>query len=194
MAKRRPRAAAKSVVPEDFAANHARLLAQALTDPESLPGMREQEGNPRTLAPRVLDVDEWKTKQIERTVAAAQTWKDHTLRPRKDPVAAARAAAPKYKVAMEKALREGNFEKGLAAVDEAAMIDAIEKTDPADFARAVQKREMKIGNKLTKLRPLLVAHCEAVDAMPDSTEQEREAKMLANKRGMQAVGVALKKA
>lgn len=193
MAKRKRTPARATADPDDFAARHARLLAQALKDPESLPGMHATEGNPRTLAPRLPEVADWANTQITNTVNAAERWKKNTMTPRKDPIAEAKKAGPKWENAVKKAIADKNFEKGLAATDEEAMIDAIDKTDPSDFARAVQKREMKITHKLDRLRPLVVAHCQAIDALPTDTEAQREDKVIKNLRGMRAIKAAMRK-
>jgi len=191
----RKRTAPPSPIIDSVAAAQARfekLSAQAVADPDSMAALHPVEGNPRTLAARILPPDEWVAKQLERTAAAGETWKERTLHPRKDPIAEAKKAAPKWKAKMQEAIQKDSFAKGLDAVDEDAMIETIEQTPPSVFTDGVRRRERKIKGKIEKLAPLLAANVESLDAMPDTTDAEREAKMLANLRNMKTIGDKMK--
>lgn len=175
-----------------FEREHARLLDQAAKDPDSLEGLHEREGNPRPLAPLVPETDEWVSTMIAGVQNNATKWKERTMRPKRDPIEAAKAAAGKYKQKLQEALNEGRWEKALDQVDEDAMVEAIERTDPGQFVAGVQKRERKIRGKVERLRPLLVAHKQAVEKLPVDTDAQREQKMIANLRGMRAIGKKMK--
>lgn len=167
-------------------------LAVVAEDPEGLEGAHAREGNPITLAPRVPEVEDWVGGQITNTRNAAEKWKANTLRPRKNPVEEAKKAGGKYKDSMQKALAENRFEKGLAQVDEEAMYETIAATPASAVADGVERRRTKVTNKVAKLRPLVIASAEAIDKMPQTTEQERELRMVQNLRQMRQVGEKMK--
>ena len=186
--KKAPAAQPAPLTLDTFAAEHARLLDVGAKAPENLPGYGVEQGNPRDLAPRVPETDTWVEGQITNTRNAAEKWKANTLRPKRDPIVAAKAAKEKWKNAVTKAAQEDRFAKGLEQVDEADMIATIQATPSTAVADGVERRRGKIERKVGKLRNLMVGHLAAVDRMPTNTDAEREAKMLANLRGMRAVG------
>lgn len=192
MAGRKPKAPKPPATLDAVMKAHDKALAQALADPDSVPGAHEVQGNPITLAPRIPEVEDLTEKMVTNAVASAQHWKDRVLKPRKDPLAEARKAAPKWKAKMEEAIRNDAFAKGLENVDEEVMFEVIRNTDPSDFARAIEKRRPKIKAKLAKLRPLMLAHCAVIDAMPTVTDADREAKVIANLRGMKKIKAAMR--
>jgi len=184
--KAQPAASLDSLAEFDRVLDKALTVAQ--TNPDALPGMHERQGNPRPLAPRVPETDEWVQRQVENAQLQAAKWKEKTLRPRKDPIAAAKAAAGKYKQKMQAALQEGAWEKGIAAVDEEAMIETIEQTDPEVYSAGIRRRQRKIRSRVEKLRPLVVGLAETIDKMPQDTDQQREQRMIAARRGMIEIG------
>jgi len=176
----------------DFEREQARLLDLAESNPDALEGLHEHEGNPITLAPRVPETDEWVNKQISRTEAATEEWKKNVLRPKRNPLEAAKAAKGKWQNAMQRAIQENRFEAGLDAVDEETMYAVIRETPSTALAEGVRRRAPKIRQKVDKLRGYLAAHLEAVDKLPVDTDQQREQKMLANLRGMREIGRRMK--
>lgn len=169
-----------------------KALAVARENPEALPGYGVTQGNPRNLAPRVAETGDWVGKQIGNAQNAAQRWKDRVRTPRKDPVAEAKKASQKWKNKMQEAIQGDRFAKGLAQVDEAAMIETIEATDPTVFSGGIERRRGKITSKVEKLRPKVLALANTLDAMPTNTDAEREAKMIAARRGMLKIGSEMK--
>ena len=193
MGKRKaPPAASPLPSLDDFEARLAKALDRAESDPDSFEGAHEREGNPRPLAPRVPEVADIVAKHAERTAAAGDAWKAGVLRPKKDPVQAAIAAKGKWAAKLTEAIRDDSFAKGLAAVDEDEMVRIIESTSPSVFTDGVARRSGKYRAKMEKARPMVLALAVEIDKMPQDTEAQREARMLAATRGMRAIGKRLK--
>jgi hypothetical protein len=150
------------------------------------------EGNPVLLGPRVITADEWVTKMTEGATNRAATWLKNTLAPKKDPKQAALKAAGKYKTNTQAALNEGRWDKGITAYDEAARTAVITEGGTAAFTEGVRRHKAKAVAKVNKLQPLIAALATTIDAMPQDTDAQREAKMLAAKRGMQEIGKKLR--
>jgi len=176
----------------DFEREQARLLDLAESNPDALEGLHEHQGNPITLAPRVPETDDWVNKQISRTEAATEEWKKNVMRPKRNPLEAAKAAKGKWENAMRRAIEERRFEAGLDAVDEETMYAVIAETPSTALAEGVRRRAPKIRQKVDRLRGYLTAHLQAIDRMPVDTDQQREQKMLANLRGMKEIGRRMK--
>ena len=185
-AKPKPPAAVDSL--SAFEKSLAGKLDQAVNDPDSLEGMHERQGNPVTLGPRIPEAADMAADMVAKAAAAGEKWLKKVLHPKKDPITAAKAAAGKYKNKMEEALRENRFEKGLDMVNEDEMYETITAGGAAPFTSGVQRRAKKVERVMGELRPLQVALAEELDKMPIDTEEQREAKMIAAKRGMQAIG------
>lgn len=177
---------------DDFQKALGPALLAAAAHPEAQEYLHEREGNPRPLAPIVPEVADWVGTMIQGAVNNADKWKRNTVRPSADPIQAGIAAAGKHKQKTQEALNEGRYEKGLRAVDEASMLATIEATDPGVFSSGIQRRQAKITAKVTRLRPLVGALKQTLSAMPQDTDAAREAKMIAAKRGMQAIGKQLR--
>lgn len=188
MGKKHPPAAPTLSGLSDFEKALGPALTLAQEHPEAMPELHEREGNPRPLAPIVPETDEWASTMIQGAENNAAKWKARTARPTADPILAGIAAAGKHKQKTQEALNEGRYEKGLRAVDEGAMLATIEATDPSVFSGGIRRREAKIKAKIGKLRPLVAAVKTTIGAMPQDTDAQREARMVAARRGMIEVG------
>jgi len=190
----RKNAPVKSPLPslDAFGKSLGAALDKAESDPESVDRVHEHEGNPRNLAPRVPEAADIAAKHQERTAAAGAAWKAGVMRPKKDPIEAAKAAAGKWETKVKEAIANKSFTKGLDAVDEAEMIRILEETDASVFTEGVRRRGAKYERKVGAMRPMLVALTNELDRMPVDTEQQREAKAIASIRGMREIGRRLK--
>lgn len=148
--------------------------------------------NPVTVAPRVKSADDWAEKQVTNAKNAGDRWLKGVLSPRKNPVTAAIAADTKRKQKLEEAERQGKWKKAMQQVNVDQMYETIEKGGSSAFTTGVSKREGKIKEKISKLQPLVLANAEEIDKMPQDTPEQREAKMIANKRGMEKIGQKLR--
>jgi len=169
---------------------HARML---LENPEE---MRKREelamGNPISLSPPVLTEDEWVEKQIGRTISAADEWEKRTLNPRKDPVKAAIAANEKRKRNLEEAERKDKWLKAMEQVDMESRQKTIKAVGATGFRRGIEARKDKIKNKIKRLRPLVLANKEVIQAMAQDTPEQREDRMITNLRNMRKIGDELR--
>ena len=193
MAKRKP-AGKDSALPTlgDFEARLDGALDRAMKDPDSFEGMHAREGNPRTLAPRIPEAADTAAKHAERTAAAGAAWKAGVMRPKKDPIKAAIAAEGKWEARMKEAIAAKSFAHGLEAVDEEEMIRILEGTDESVFTAGVARRGPKYERKLALMRPMQIALAEEIDRMPQDSDAQREARMIAAVRGARAIGKKLK--
>lgn len=141
--------------------------------------------NPPTIT-RVLDPVDWVEKQIKTLEAVGR---ENYLRgikhPKKDPIKAGIAAQPKYEAKMKdpKVLARRAEQLAKTNMDEWAVM--AETLGADKLVDGVVKRKHKVERFVAKFQPLLKAHLAKIDLMPDATEADREAKMLANKRGLQ---------
>lgn len=173
----------------DFEARLDATLDRVQTDPEFAADLvAEHQGNPLTLGPIVIDAEEWAEKQVKRAAAAASDWEKNVLRPRRDPLKAAIAAAPKRKQKLLESLEQGKWEKAMARVDEDLMYATIRKRGASAFRAGIEDRKAKVVARVKELQPLVAALKKEIDAMPDVSDSDREARLLAARRGMIAIG------
>lgn len=135
---------------------------------------------------RVLDPKDWVDKQIDTmTAVGRENYLRGIKHPKKDPIKAGIAAQGKYEAKMKdpKVLARRKSQLQKTNIDEwVAMAETLGADKIVD---GVVKRRFKIERWVAKYQPMLKAHLATIDAMPDVTEADREAKMLANKRGLQ---------
>jgi|GEM_PF-3012351 len=147
-------------------------------------------GNPMTLGPRLPSPDEWAQLQVKGSQDNAQKWLQRTTNPRKNFKAEALkdTTAQRYRNAMEQALREDRWRGGMALVSEDETIKLIQKRGANVYAQGVADRADKIAKRVKELHADRLALAATLDQMPTSTDAEREAKVLANIRGLKAIG------
>ena len=141
--------------------------------------------NPPTIT-RVLDPSDWVDKQIKTLEAVGrENYLRGVKHPKKDPIKAGIAAQPKYEAKMKdpKVLARRATQLAKTNMDEWAVM--AETLGADKLVDGVVKRRHKVERFVAKFQPLLKADLAKIDAMPDATESEREAKMLENKRGLQ---------
>lgn len=174
---------------DSFMTNLGAMLDRIETDPEFAKELTaEHQGNPITLGSRVLSPEKWAAKQVKRASEAAEDWLAGVLKPRRDPIAAAIAAAPKRENRIIESLRQKKWEKAMAAVDEALMFATIRKRGAAAFRAGIEDRAEKVFARVKELQPMVAALATAIDAMPDVTDSDREKRLLAARRGMIEIG------
>lgn len=176
----------------DFSNFDSRLdaaLDRVQTDPEFVKEITsERQGNPITLGPPVISPEEWADKQVKNAAAASAEWLKNVQRPRRDPLKSAIAAAPKRAEKVRQALDEGKWEKAMAKVDEDVMFEVIRSVGAEGFRRGVEARKSKVAARAKELQPMITALKKEIEAMPDVTDADREARLLAARRGMIAIG------
>lgn len=145
-------------------------------------------GNPITLGELVLSSDKWAAKQIKRATGAASDWLEGSLTPKAVPSKAALAANDKRIDKLQKSITDKTWEGAMAKVDEDERLETIRAGGAAAFSAGIEKRTGKITRVVDDLQPRVLALKKTLDGMSEKTDAEREAKMLAAKRGMQAIG------
>lgn len=147
--------------------------------------------NPVTPGERVLNATDWAEKMTSRAVNASSDWLKGVLHPRKNPVLAAIAANGKRKERLAEAEREERYLHAMERVDVDEMYKVIEKSEGV-YRNAIEARKAKIANKVAKLQPLVSALAQTIDKMPQDSDANREARMVAARRGMIKIGSAMK--
>jgi len=147
-------------------------------------------GNPITLGPRLPTPEEWADLQVKGAQDNAAKWLDRTTKPKKNfkEEALRATSVDRYHDSMSKVLSEKRWEGGMALVDEGEAIAIIKKRGSGAYSSGVADRKPKIQRVVKDLHADRLALCSEIDAMDISTDAEREAKMIANKRGLQAIG------
>ena len=143
-------------------------------------------GNPVTK--KVKSVDRWSKQQVDNAVAAGDDWLDGVKNPSRDPIDAAIAAKEKWKDRLEAAIKAGKWEKNLAKSSLAEIIEIAEAVGTGAYTGGVSAREKKIKRVVGELQPLVQSVSDTIQAMPDKTDANREARLLAARKLMIEVG------
>jgi hypothetical protein len=149
--------------------------------------MAPKEGNPVSLGSRVPSGEEMAANMVAGAQANQQKWLERTMHPRKDPIAGMKGANATYKARTQEAIAQDRYAKGVANIDETEMYATIQKRGGQAFASGVADRQGKITKKMIALAPKIAAVATAIDRMANVTDADREARMLANVRGMRAI-------
>lgn len=148
------------------------------------------DGNPITLGPRLPSAADWAEEQVKGSTAKGGKWLKNTTNPRKNfKVEALKPAAQeRYKNSMRKVIEEDLHAGGMKLVSEDETMAIIQAGGEAPYTSGVTRRKAKILRRVEELHPARLALTQVIDAMDVSTDEAREAKMIANKRGNQAIG------
>ena len=148
-------------------------------------------GNPMVLGPRLPSATEWTDLQIKGARDNAAKWLERTTKPKKNfkEEALKATSRARYKNSMERVLANDLWAGGMALVDESETIATIQAGGAGVYTSGVERRKAKIRRRVEELRGARLALCSTIDAMPVGTDSERETKMIANKRGLQAIGL-----
>jgi len=141
---------------------------------------------------RPLDGNAMAEKMLRRLSGAGADWKAGVQNPRRDPIAAGIAAAPKWKDGVTRAANEDRFAKGLSKVDKGAMQATIAATPDSAVFDGVKRRESKLKTKFVRLAGLISTAQGQVQGMSQATEADRVQRMLKNLDLMKGVGKAMK--
>jgi len=188
-----PSTAAEGVNLGNFMDNLRSRMADFTAHPELVEEeMHKVGGNPITLGPRVASSADWAKDQVEAAKNKATKWLERSKRPKKVPSVAALAANAKRIERLNQSLADKSWESAMANVDEDLRLRVIEKGGAAAFSSGIDRHSEKVDAKVKKLQPLVLALAQTLDTMPVGTDSEREAKMIAAKRGMQEIGKKMK--
>lgn len=181
-----------SVTLDNFLDTLAREMAKVEADPAGYVEANKPptEGNPITLGELVPSATKWTEKLVNRAKAGASDWLANSMTPRAVPSKAALAANAKRLDKLQKSITDKTWEGAMAKVDEDQRLTTMQNLGPGVFENGISARQGKIERVVTDLQPRVLALKKTLDAMPEKTDAEREAKMIAAKRGMQAIGKA----
>lgn len=164
------------------------------TDPEFYEELSEghTSGNPMVLGPRLPSADDWADLQIKGARDNAAKWLERTTKPKKNfkEEALKPTSRARYKSSMENVLAKDLWAGGMALVDESETIATIQAGGAGVYTSGVERRRPKIRRRVAELREARLALCAIIDALPVATVSDREAKMIENKRGLEAIGLA----
>lgn len=148
-------------------------------------------GNPITLGPRLPTPEEWSKLQIQGAQNNAAKWLDRTTHPRKNfkEEALKASSQARYHDSMQKVLAQKTWEGGMALVNESEAMAIIAKRGSGVYSAGVADRQAKVERVVKEMHSDRLALAVAIDNLPTTTDAEREARMIANKRGLQAIGL-----
>jgi len=147
-------------------------------------------GNPISLGRRIPTPEEMTKLQIKGAKDNAGKWLQRTTHPKKNfkEEAMKPRARERFNDSMEKVISENLWQGGMALVDESEAIAIVEKVGASGYSKGVEAREAKILRVHKELDSDRLALATVIDDLPNTTDEEREEKMIANKRGLQAIG------
>jgi len=148
--------------------------------------------NPITITEGVIDSATWAGLIVKRGADAAEYWKKRTLSPSKDPIKAGIDAEAYYASQTKAAIDSQARMKALQKTNLTEYGEIVEATPPSAYADGLTRKTVKINTKIGKLQPLVEGLRKAIAAMPETTDGEREKKMIAARRGMKLVGKVMK--
>jgi hypothetical protein len=147
-------------------------------------------GNPISIGRRIPTPEDIAEMQVKGARDNKEKWLRNTLTPKKNfkEEALKPTSVERYKNSMRKVIEEDRHAKGMSLVNETEVHNTIKALGSEHYAKGVEARKEKVLRSAKELDSARLAAAATIDAMPTSTEEEREAKMIANKRAMQAIG------
>lgn len=137
----------------------------------------------------VADASRMLAKYTARTQASAPDYVYGVQNPRRSFKAAALAANGKWKNRTQEAIQQDRFAQGMQSVNEQEAIATATADGGSAYTSGIQKRLAKVGRAFAIIAPQIARVSAQVQAMPQDTPAAREARMLANLRGMRTVSV-----
>ncbi len=134
-----------------------------------------------------LSADQWAAKLATRAGNAGQDWLTGVQNPSRDPVKAAIAAEAKWKAKTQEAINKGTWAKKMAKVTAADIIATATKVGTQAYTNGIAARTDKIAAAGARILPQIYKVADTVAAMPDVTDADRDARMLANVKGLRAI-------
>ncbi len=157
---------------------------EALHGREIAPGVRIQNPGP--------DPARMTERLLRKTSAAGQDYVQGMQNPRRDPKAAAQRAKGKWANRVQQAITEDRYSKGIQSYDQAEAVAIATSDGGTAYTSGIAKRANKIARVHQKLAPLLGGVSQAIQAMPQDSDGQREARLIAARRAMINVGKQLK--
>lgn len=131
-----------------------------------------------------LTPDKIAKKMVENASRSTDSYKEGVLNPKRGPASAALAAADKRAEAVRKAEENRTWEKAMATVTDSYVSQRAAEVGAPRYASGITAAKPKIENFWRKFHPILEGIEAEIAAMPDVTDADREARMLANLKKM----------
>lgn len=157
---------------------------QALHHREIAPGVRISNPGP--------DASTMTERYIQGVSQSASRWVQGMQNPRRDPKQAALRAAGKWANRTQEAIQSGAYAAGVQAYDIAEAVQVATADGGTAYTSGATKRQAKVQRTFQRLAPLLGGVSQAIQQMPQDTDQQREARLLQARRMMINVGKQLR--
>jgi len=133
-----------------------------------------------------LSADKITKKMVENASRSTEAYKDGVMNPKRGPASSALAAADKRAEAVRQAEADKRWEKAMATVSDSYVQERAATVGAPRYASGVTAAEPKIKKFWSAWKPILDTIESEVAAMPDVTDADREARMIANLKKMRA--------
>lgn len=157
---------------------------QALHHREIAPGVRISNPGP--------DASTMAERYISGVTNAGGRWVQGMQNPRRDPKAAALRAAGKWGQKTTEAIQAGSYAKGINQYDVGEAVAIATSDGGQSYVNGATKRQAKVQRVFNRLAPLLGGVSQAIQNMPQDTDQQREQRLLQARKMMINVGKQLK--
>ena len=122
------------------------------------------------------------------TQGAAQSYVEGMQRPKRDPKQAALAARGKWAGRVQEAVANDSYAKGVSKADYQEAVAIAISDGGSAYVNGTQKRLAKVARVFQELAPLLAGVQQAIQAMPQDTDAQREQRLLQARKQMIEVG------
>ncbi len=112
--------------------------------------------------------------------------------PRRDPKQAAIRAAGKWANRTQEAITERRYEKGISNYNVAEAVEIATADGGSAYVSGATKRQAKVQRTFARLAPLIGGVSQAIQNMPQDTDQQREQRLVQARRLMIQVGKQMK--
>ncbi len=128
-------------------------------------------------------------KTLERARTAPGAWEKGLQNASGTITSNMKAAGPRWKQAMQDAIAKDTWAKSIASLTDDQVISAALKVGGNTWLNGITSRQDKITAAWNVLGPKLQAHMDRIGGLPNVTDADREARMVANLRGMRMLGL-----
>jgi len=130
--------------------------------------------------------ERWVAKQIARVEVSEPEYRAGVSAPDRDPIKAALAANDKRIARLRESIEKKTWEEVMGKLTLADWQRPTLEKGAARFVPGVRFAEPKIRDFVTKWQPILSSIQEAIRAMPEVTDADREKRMIENLRRLKA--------
>lgn len=137
---------------------------------------------------RLPDPAQWVEKQLRNMQAVGeQNYREGVQRPRKDPIKAGIEAQPAYEHAMRDPAVLRRRVTGLQKTNMSEWSERAQTIGASRLVEGVMARRDKIQRAVESYHSKLLQHLTRIDALPNTTDADRERRMIENLKGLKAM-------